>query len=194
MSHEVLASYRSFTSSHFNSGLDSARLQAEAHIAIQLKGKFSFVASRAKGWMRRGAIETEVNRLEKNQRSCRLRFITSASARTECNAIVHHQEQMDHLLHMEDLVSYMIVHSQTFPPLHVYEPDEINWQFIHRQVLRISSELERRKGTGTHLSAMPMQDFEEQVGVHLTTGANFQAILSLALDTVNAVHLPAHPC
>ncbi|KAL0958670.1 hypothetical protein HGRIS_014002 [Hohenbuehelia grisea] len=138
----------------------------------QSKGLLNLVASRAKGWLRRGAIKEEVQCLEKNLRSCRLRFIASTSTPKEYDTIVHHQEQLDHLLHMEDLVSYMLVRNirsneQSFPSLDVYyEPDKIDWQFIHRQVLRISGAL---KGTWTELTAEPTKDFEPPRGELLGT-------------------------
>ncbi|KAL0959931.1 hypothetical protein HGRIS_014966 [Hohenbuehelia grisea] len=109
------------------------------------KGSLSAAVSSAKTWFRRSTIKAwdDVQQLESLIRSCRLRFLRAVSLRTEYTVLVHHREYLDWLDHFEDLVSYMLVQDQRRmqhnPSLMggLVELDEIDYQFLHRQITRL---------------------------------------------------------
>ncbi|KAL0956847.1 hypothetical protein HGRIS_014916 [Hohenbuehelia grisea] len=138
-------------------------------------GLLSSVVSGVKAWFRCSATEAKIQQLEGSIRSCQLRFLTLTFVQSEYNVIVSHHEDMEHLAHLEDLLSSLLVCDGRIdldhPSLAVgFEPNEIDFQFLHRQITRIAGAFERRQQSWAakmEVQRVP-QDFPESFTTNFT--------------------------
>ncbi|KAL0959128.1 hypothetical protein HGRIS_014420 [Hohenbuehelia grisea] len=179
------------------SDLDHFRVQLEQSLPRRSGTVFSPAIFAAKAWLRRKDVEAQISYLQRRITSCRLRFAVSASARSEYNTIVCYQENRHRLEQMEKLVSKILVDTNgcsghSFPVFMTTEPEDIDYQFLRRQVRRVVDAIKGQRAFQTGITEAPNEADSWTVGTFgpASNGAWFSQSLVCTLESIRELTQP----
>ncbi|KAL0958603.1 hypothetical protein HGRIS_013943 [Hohenbuehelia grisea] len=170
--------------------------QCEAHL-MRKRRALTSAPSSLKAWLNSGSTEIAIHRLENEIRSCRLRFMSFSSIRTEFNLITKHQENLGRLEHIEDLVSYMLIRNaqpnvriSTQNDFRTPAIDGVDINFLQRQIRKILASAPLVKPRWQTTLEPPVDIFTASVSPLLQArSASFQKALVETLRAMRMVTL-----
>ncbi|KAL0958485.1 hypothetical protein HGRIS_000625 [Hohenbuehelia grisea] len=147
------------------------------------------LASMAAPFKRRAVLESNLCRLEKSIHACQFRFMLFSSIRTEFNVVTNHQENLDRLEHIDELVSYMLLRNHrtdSFLFRERDEPDDIDMRFLSHQIRKLLQRSNSIKTQWKNVAGASSQQTCKvaEIVVLWSPGAEFRNALMSVLDAL----------